>query len=128
MLRGPGGVWTIGQGNRFDLVAEAPEWSGCDTFFWDGTGSGVRPLGQVTVSWWEVRSGPLAVQSRAFNDLNAVVGFVADVVEAMVGANHPTASALRAKSLDARNDIEAIVRLVNLSSVGVFVERIWGGR
>lgn len=41
LVRGPGGIWTVGPGNRFDLIDEVPEWSGCDTFFWDGIDPGM---------------------------------------------------------------------------------------
>ncbi len=126
VLRGPGGVWMIRPGNRFELVTEAPEWSGCDTFFWDGAGSAPRTGQGVTVSWWEVRHGPAGVRLREFDDVGAAVGFVADVVEAAVGVGHPAVAALHAAA-ECCPDVGAIVRLVNVSGLGVFVEGIAGG-
>lgn|GEM_PF-6043082 len=126
VLRGPGGVWMIRPGNRFDLVTDAPEWSGCDTFFWDGTGSGPKTGHRVTVSWWEVREGPAGVQLREFDDFGAAIRFVADVVEAAVGVGHPAVAPVRAVA-ESCPDVEAIVRLVNLSGLNVFVEGIGGG-
>ena len=126
ILRGPGGVWTIRPGNRFDLVTEAPEWSGCDTFFWDGSGSGPTMGHRAAVSWWEARQGPAGVQLREFDDMDAAVGFVADVVEAAVGVGHPAVAAVLAAA-GRCPDADAIVRLVNVSGLGVFVEGIGGG-
>ena len=123
VLRGPGGVWMIRPGNRFELVTEAPEWSGCDTFFWDGVGSAPRTGHGVTMSWWEVRHGPAGVQFREFDDVVTAVGFVADVVEAGVGAGHPAVAAVRGAA-EGCPDVDAVVRLVNLSGLGVFVEAI----
>ena len=105
---------------------EAPEWSGCDTFFWDGSGSGPTMGHRAAVSWWEVRHGPAGVQLREFDDMGAAVGFVADVVEAAVGVGHPAVAAVHAAA-GRCPDADAIVRLVNLSAVGVFVEGIGGG-
>jgi hypothetical protein len=129
VLRGPGGIWMVRPGNRFDLVAEAEEWSGCDTFFWSGSGSGSGPKTdeRVTVSWWEVRQGPVEVQTRACDDIGAAVRFVADVVEATSGVAQSVVSAVRS-AIDNRLDVEAFVRLVNLSRGGVFVEGVGGGR
>ena len=127
VLRGPGGIWRIGPGNRFDLEAEAPGFSGGDTFFWDGSGSVAHAGGRAAVSWWEVARGPSSTANREFDSLGGAVAFVADLVEHVAGAGNPVVGHLRAVAVDSCPDLAAITRLVNLSGVGVFVEGIGGG-
>ena len=134
LLRGPGGIWTIHAGNRFGLVDEAPEWSGRDTYFWDGAGSGVPgnvPDGGVTLAWWLVEAGRTSVAVRSYADAPSAIAFLASLVMASPA---PAGTAAREAVVDALakavaggralmpEEAAALARLVNLSGVGVFVE------